>query len=113
MPMEIIRSPVGLVAGDVLYISKLVRRGSPDEYWWRAYWIVKETRPNRRQPFAGCVECMVLKMHPDPDKDHQVIDFNEPLEHQVVQYLRPEDYPQGVAAMHMKHVLMGTIKLGD
>ncbi len=106
MAMEIIRSPADLVAGDVLYVSKLVRRGSPDEYWWRAYWIVKRVS-------RWYVDAMVLKMHPDPDKDHQMISFDEELATQVIQFLHEKDYPQGVAAMKMKHVHLGTIKLGE
>jgi hypothetical protein len=107
--MEIIRSPADLVAGDVLYISKLVRPRDRDEYWWRAYWIVKAAPRHKRQTW---VEGMVLKMHPDPDKDHRLIDFDEKFETQVIQFLPENDHPQGVSAMRMKHIALGTIKLG-
>lgn len=106
MGMEIITSTTDLVPGDVLYVNKLVQPRGREEYWWRAFWIVKSVG-------RSYVEAMVLKMHPDPDKDHRLIDFSDPAQRQVIQYLHPHDYPQGVAAMRIKHISLGTIKLGD
>lgn len=107
MGMELITNPHALIAGDVIYVNRLVQPRGREEYWWKAFWIVK------REAFGDQIECMVLKMHPDPEKDHRFIDFNEPLNKQVIQYLHPHDYPQGVAAMRIKHISLGTIKLGD
>lgn len=104
--MDIITSTEGLVPGDVLYVSKLVQPRGGEEYWWRAYWIVKSC------PTRHFIDLMLLKMHPDPEKDHRMFDFDACGDKQVIQYLHPDKYPQGVSAMKMKHVTLGTIRLG-
>lgn len=105
--MEIITSAADLVAGDVLYIAKLVEPRGKDPFWWRAYWIVEHPPKHAR-----LVDCMLLKMHPDPDKDHRTFMFGEEPDKQVIQYLHPDEYPQGVQAMRTKAIMSGRIKIG-
>lgn len=106
--MEIITSPDALVVGDVLFVCKMIEPRDREAYWWRAYWIVE------RKPWGrSYADLMLLKMNPDPDKDHRTFDFGECGPKQVIQYLHPDDYPQGVQAMRLKALTTGKIKLDD
>ncbi len=104
--MEIITSARDLVVGDVLFIArKIVPRDGRDPFWWRAYWIVE------RVLNMTYVEVMLLKMHPDPEKDHRTFGLGDTPDEQIIQYLHPDEYPQGVQAMRIKHIQQGRIKL--
>lgn len=103
--MEIITSAADLVVGDVLFVAKYIEPRGRDAFWWRAYWIVE------RVINARLVDLMLLKMNPDPEKDHRTFQFGDDAEKQVIQYLHPDDYPQGVQAMRIKNIAQGRIKL--
>lgn len=103
--MEIIKSAADLVVGDVVFVAKYIEPRGRDAFWWRAYWVVTRTIN------ARLADLMLLKMNPDPDKDHRMFDFQDDPNKQVIQYLHPDDYPQGVQAIRAKHVMQGRIKL--
>lgn len=104
----ILTSTEGLVPGDVLLVSvELSDKTTGADFWWKTFRVVVD------HPIGAYVRVMTLKLHPDPDKDFRDIYIGEGDggRRQVVEQVFPEQWPQGVVAMHMKHVHTGLIKL--
>ncbi len=112
-----------LKPGDVVQIAvKLKDKITGDDYWWRRFAVVTSVSALRRfsaapnGPKGTIFEALTLKMHPVVDRnadrsDHRLIDLTEA--NQVVTFLPPERHPQGVAAMRLKALTMGWVKLGE
>lgn len=112
----------GLQLGDVVQIAvQLTDKQTGQPFWWKRFACVVslelvaqrsgfQTGPNkpiRRRQFGA----VTLKLHPDPDKDWRKISLEDPAN--VVTYLPPESWPQGVVAMRMKLIALGTIEIGE
>ena len=93
-----------LKVGDVVQIAVQLRdKTTGQDFWWKRFAAV--VRHNNSKHF----EALTLKMHVDMDKDLRIIDLRS--DKQVVTWLPPEQWPQGVSAMHMKLVATGRLKL--
>lgn len=103
MPSAPLTSADGLEIGDVLLCAvKLVGKHDGKDYWWKTFRAVLDTSP----PFYA--RLLILKMHPDPDKDirDERINFTHD---RVFTKIEEHEMPQGVLAMRMKHVSTGLI----
>lgn len=105
-----------LKVGDVVQIA--VKLSRPDgDFWWKRFAVVYEKNKRDRLAFMA----LNLKMEPNiPDSawagddrksDLREIDLRDRRDEQVVTWLPPEKWPQGVVAMHMKYVLMRIISI--
>ena len=105
-PPPPLSSTEGLRLGDVVQVSKLLRsKTDGHEYWWRSFRCVTRVTGKRS------AQLLILKMHPDLDRDLYEVDFQE--RDQVIIKLPEESWPQGVIAIRTKHIMRGLIKLGD
>lgn len=101
-----------LKPGDVVTVAVELpdkqRRGQT--FWWTRFGCVL-----RECWYGDCVDIVTLKMHIDEQKDIRMVDVTR----DVVMKLEEHEWPQGVLAMRMKHLLNGNIsldgkgKLGD
>jgi len=97
----------GLKAGDVVAVAQLLTpRDGGNDYWWRTFRVVTKVHSSR---FAAL---LILKLHPDMDKDLRLVDFGENPSKMVITQL-PEPFPQGVAALYMKALHKGWFKPGE
>jgi len=103
MPSAPLTSTEGLEIGDVLMVAvKLVGKHDGKPYWWRTFRAVLDVRGKL---YANL---LILKMHPDPDKDireEQIVFTPE----RVFTKVEEHELPQGVLAMRMKHTTTGLI----
>lgn len=94
----------GLKAGDVVMVAvQLSDKVTGAPFWWKRFAVIYRT-PRRVQAWA---QMLTLKLHIDMNKDLREVDF----EKDVVTRVEEHAMPQGVAAMFMKHVSTGTIKV--
>ncbi len=94
----------GLKLGDVLLVAvELTDKVTGAPFWWRRFCTVMAVSN------ARWATLMTLKLHIDPDKDVREVDFSKDVVTPVHEY----QMPQGVAAIFMKHVTKGLIKVGD
>lgn len=95
----------GLKPGDVVTCAvELTDKSTGAPFWWTTFRCILDV------PDKGGRYCRLLslKMNPDPDRDIREVDIQK----DVVCYIPPENWPQGVIAMRMKHITKGLIKLG-
>lgn len=102
MPSAPLTTAEGLEPGSVLLVSKYLTPRTGDPYWWKTFRVVLDV--NR-----WGVDTMILRMQIDEDKDFRQITI--PTEGEVCQLLSDSEVPQGVAAMLMKHISKGVIKV--
>lgn len=99
-----------LQVGDVLLVAvQLTDKVTGQPFWWRRFTTVLQLPEERRWGWDTHLTLVSLKMHIDPDKDIREVDLRQ--ENQVVTWIPPDQVPAGVAAMLMKHLALGTIKL--
>ena len=99
-----IKTTEGLQPGDVVTCAvQLTDKTNGAPFWWTTFRCVLDLPPSKRY-----VRLLTLKMHPDVDKDVREVDIDK----DVVCKLEPDQWPQGVIAMRMKHITKGLIKLG-
>lgn len=102
-PLE---STDGLKPGDVVQYSLHLRsRQTGEMYWHTRFAAVIDVLGLRS------FEALTLVLNPDPKYEPRTLRLNDP--NTVVVKLPEERWPQGVMATRMKHILSGTIKLGD
>ncbi len=115
LPQAPMVSTEGLKVGDVVQIAvQLLDRDTQKPFWWKRFAVVMSI-PRRLGRPSHRFQALTLKMHPDLDADLREVEFGTDANArpQVVTKL-PEPWPQGVAAMHMKLLAQGIIKLeGD
>lgn len=110
MTGSILKNTNSIKVGDVLLVSKqLTDKTTGQPYWWKTFRVVVSVMPVRRGGDGCFADLLILKMHPDLDKDLRTIDFTE--EGLVVQELPEDQHPQGVIAMRMKMIHKGIVKL--
>lgn len=101
-----------LEVGDVVQVAtKLTERDTGREYWWRRFVVVTEVS-GWGSGFMG----LHLKLDPDMERDHRRFwlqsDPDDALDKpQVVTWLPPERWPQGINAIYMKLLTKGLFKL--
>lgn len=110
-PTAPLLTAASLKVGDVVQIAvQLQDKITRADFWWRRFAVVYDLHLRDIMRF----EALTLKLQPDMGKDLREIDLRTSLERQVVMWLPPERWPQGVIAMHTKYVLTGRIKIkGD
>jgi hypothetical protein len=107
-PAAPLTSTEGLKLGDVVQIAVQLRDDYGKLFWWKRFAVVV-TLPKRSGDHFYALN---LKLHPTQD-DVREVDFDtDGGRPQVVTKLE-EPWPQGVAAMHMKLVAQGVIKIGE
>lgn len=108
--MHVITSARDLKVGDVVQISvQLKDREDPTKtFWWKRFACVTDV--SARFWF----EALNLKLQIDLDKDLRKVDLRDGVNvrPQVVELLEESEIPQGPAAMRMKYIHLGLIKLG-
>jgi hypothetical protein len=103
MPGAPLTSTEGLEIGDVLQVAvRLIGKHDGQPYWWKTFRCVLELT------FPGYARLLILKMHPDPDKDIRDELINLTPDRVFVK-LEEHELPQGVLAMRMKHTSLGLI----
>lgn len=105
MPSVPLTSTRGLAIGDVLLVAvRLIGKSDGQPYWWKTFRCVLDVES------ATMARLMILKMHPDPDKDirDEAIVFTP---ERVFTKVEEHEMPQGVLAMRMKHISLGLIQL--
>ena len=94
----------GLKPGDVLMVAVELRdRTTGQPFWWKRFACVRSLAGRDH------AELLSLKMYIDPDKDLRIVDFDR----DVVTWVPPETWPQGVIAMRTKWITKGLIPLGQ
>lgn len=105
----ILTSTEGLEIGDVLLVAvELTDKATGGDFWWKTFRVVVD------HPVGSYVRVMTLKMHPDPEKDFRDIyigELGDGGRRQIVELVPKDHWPQGVIAMHTKHIHTGHIKL--
>ncbi len=101
----------GLAVGDVAMVAKqLTSKVHPyDTYWWRTFRVV--LAPEWGGSIRGrYLRSIIAKLNPDLDKDIRTEELGPTF---VVTRLEQHQYPQGVAAMLVKLIHLGTVQLDD
>ena len=112
LPSVPLADNTSLHVGDVIQVSTQLRdKTTGQPYWWKRFMVV--TKVPRRH--VGWVRALLLKLHPDLDRDFMEIGFSTDTHNrlQVVTKVPEDKWPQGVIAMRMKAVTLGWVKLGD
>lgn len=111
LPQAPIVSTDEIRVGDVVQVAVQLVGSDGKSYWWKRFAVVTDLIG--RWSF----EALNLKMHPNRDPSDFLSDcrmiflkHNNKDRPQVVTKLR-EPWPQGVAAMYMKYLAKGWIKL--
>lgn len=111
MTGQIITNTNDLKPGDVLLVSiQLTDKQTGQDFWWKTFRVVM------RKPITKhYAQLLILKMHPDFDKDLREIDFDPDASEkkQVIQIVPEDAWPQGVIAMRMKLITLGKLKLSE
>lgn len=103
MPSAPLTDAKGLQAGDVLMCAvRLLGKHDGKPYWWKTFRIVTEP------PVGIYVRLMILKLHPDLDRDvrDEAIVFTP---ERVFTKVEEHEMPQGVLAMRMKALHTGLV----
>ena len=109
LPQAPMTSNDGLKVGDVVEIAVMLQdKTTGQSFWWKRFAV------DTRLVGKRILEALTLKMHPDMDKDLRMVSYalDDKERPQVVTRLR-EPWPQGVAAMHMKLLAQGVIRIAD
>lgn len=102
-PLE---STEGLKPGDVVQYSLHLRSRQTGEMYWHTRFAAVTQVIGRRS-----LEVLTLVLNPDPKYEPRQLRIGDPAT--VVTFLPEDQWPQGVMATRMKHIMTGTIKLGD
>jgi len=106
--VKIITSAADLAVGDVVQIAtQLIGKQDGQPFWWRRFACVTDVLPH-------WFEALTLKLQVDEkDRRNYELRADSPNSQQVVYLLTEDEIPQGVAAMKMKQIHLGNIKLGE